>query len=290
MALRILFRCIKVNLGKNYFFMNLSFRKMGQGPPMIILHGLYGSSDNWVSIGKAFAEKFEVFLIDQRNHGNSPHTKEHNYVALRNDLHDFMETQAIEKAVILGHSMGGKTAMYFAVAWPEKVQSLIVVDISPLPYKSVTRPVSQSLDHLNIINAMFSVDFSEVKTREDVNRMLSETLPSEKLRQFLLKNVHRNKEDSRYNWKLNIQTLHDQLPKIMDGLDPKDFMNGNGMTGFPVLFIKAEKSGYIGEEDISAIKTIFPMAEMVIIPGADHWVHVEQPELLIKTISYFVFG
>ncbi len=270
--------------------MNLSFRKMGQGPPMIILHGLYGSSDNWVSIGKAFAEKFEVFLIDQRNHGNSPHTKEHNYVALRNDLRDFMETQAIEKAVILGHSMGGKTAMYFAVAWPEKVQSLIVVDISPLPYKSVTRPVSQSLDHLNIINAMFSVDFSEVKTREDVNRMLSETLPSEKLRQFLLKNVHRNKEDSRYNWKLNIQTLHDQLPKIMDGLDPKDFMNGNGMTGFPVLFIKAEKSGYIGEEDISAIKTIFPMAEMVIIPGADHWVHVEQPELLIKTISYFVFG
>jgi pimeloyl-ACP methyl ester carboxylesterase len=270
--------------------MDLSFRKMGQGPPMIILHGLYGSSDNWVSIGRAFAEKFEVFLIDQRNHGNSPHTKEHNYIALRNDLHDFMESQGIRKAVIMGHSMGGKAAMYFAVAWPEMVDSLIVVDISPLSYKSLTNPVSQNLDHMNIINAMLGVDFSEVKTREDVNRMLAESLTSEKLRQFLLKNVKRNKEDNGYEWKLNIQTLHDQLPKIMDGLETKPFLNGNGITGFPVLFIKAEKSGYIKEEDYAAIKTIFPMAEMVTIPGADHWVHVEQPELLIKTISYFVFG
>jgi pimeloyl-ACP methyl ester carboxylesterase len=269
--------------------MELSFRKMGQGPPMIILHGLYGSSDNWFSIGKAFADKFEVYLIDQRNHGSSPHTKEHNYIALRNDLHDFMESQHIEKAVFMGHSMGGKTAMFFAVAWPEMVQSLIVVDISPRSYKSLTQPVSQSLDHMNIINAMLGVDFANVNDREDVNRILAETLQSEKLRLFLLKNVKRN-ADGGYGWKLNIKTLHDQLPQILDGLDPKAFMNGNGITGFPVLFIKAGKSGYIKEEDLAVIKTIFPMAEMVTIPGADHWVHVEMPELLIKTISYFVFG
>jgi esterase len=270
--------------------LDLAFRKMGQGPPMIILHGLYGSSDNWVSIARAFSDKFEVYLIDQRNHGNSPHTKEHNYIALRNDLYNFMESQGIEKATILGHSMGGKTAMYFAVAWPEKVQSLVVVDISPRAYKSVTQPVSQSLDHMNIINAMLGIDFSEITTREEVNTLLAESLPSEKLRQFLLKNVKRKSDGSGYEWKLKIQSIHDQLPYIMDGLDPKDFMNGKGITGFPVLFIKAAKSGYIREDDISAIKTIFPMSEMVTIPDADHWVHVEKPELLIKTISYFMFG
>jgi esterase len=269
--------------------MELSYRKMGQGPPMIILHGLYGSSDNWFSIGKAFSDRFEVYLVDQRNHGNSPHTREHNYIGLRNDLHDFMEIQGIEKTVIIGHSMGGKAAMFFAVAWPEKVQALIVVDISPRSYKSLIHPVTQSLDHMNIITAMRGVDFTEVNNREDINLILSETIKSEKVRQFLLKNV-KHKKGGGYGWKLNVKTLHDQLPQILDGLDHKPYMNGNGITGFPVLFIKAENSGYIKEEDISIIKTIFPMAEIVTIPGADHWVHVEMPELLIKTISYFVLG
>jgi esterase len=269
--------------------MDLSYRKMGQGPPMIILHGLYGSSDNWFSIGKAFATRFEVYLVDQRNHGNSPHTREHNYIVLRNDLHGFMEARGIEKAVILGHSMGGKAAMFFAVVYPEKVQSLIVVDISPRSYKSLTQPAPQSLDHMNIITSMMGVDFSKVKDRADVDRALSETISSERLRHFLLKNVKRNNSGG-YEWKLNIKTLHDQLPQILDGLDPKPFMNGNGITGFPVLFVKAGNSGYINENDFSLIKTIFPMAEMVTIPDADHWVHTEKPELLIKTISYFIFG
>lgn len=267
----------------------LFFRKMGQGPPMIILHGLYGSSDNWISIARAFSEKFEVFLPDQRNHGNSPHTKEHNYIALRNDLYEFMELQGIDKAVILGHSMGGKTAMYFATAWPEKVQSLVVVDIFPGSYKSLTRPTPQSVDHLNILSSMLAVDFSKVNNREDVNRFLSETILSERVRHFLLKNVVRNKE-GKYSWRLNVKSLHDQLPYIMDGLDSKPFLNGNGITGFPVLFVKAANSGYIREEDISTIKTIFPFAELVTIPDSDHWVHVEKPELLIKTIEYFVLG
>ena len=269
--------------------MELFFRKMGAGPPMIILHGLYGSSDNWFSIGKAFSEKFEVFLIDQRNHGASPHTREHSYIQLRNDLYDFMETQGIHKPVILGHSMGGKAAMFFASAWPDRLHSLIVVDISPASYKSLTRPAPQSIDHMNILTAMLGIDFSRVKDREDVNRMLAETLGSERVRNFLLKNLKRDAEN-RYSWRLNVKTLHDQLPQILDGLDPKPFMNGNGITGFPVLFVKAGSSNYISAEDIPVIKTIFPMAEIVTIPGADHWVHVEQPELLIKTIEYFVFG
>lgn len=269
--------------------MDLFYRKMGQGPPMIIIHGLYGSSDNWVSVGRAFADDFEVYLIDQRNHGNSPHTKEHNYIALRNDLLDFMNAREIKKAVLLGHSMGGKTAMFFAAAWPNRVQSLIVVDISPRSYMSLTLPAPQSVDHMNIITAMMGVDFSTIHERSEINEILKESIPSERIRLFIMKNVHRN-EKGKFEWKLNVKTLHDQLPSVLDGLDPKPFMNGNGITGFPVLFIKAEKSSYISELDIDIINTIFPVAEMVTIPDADHWVHAEKPELLIKTISYFVLG
>jgi len=185
--------------------------------------------------------------------------------------------------------MGGKAAMYFAAAWPEMVQSLIVIDISPGSYKSLTRYAPQSVLHMNIITAMLGVDFSLVESRDDVNRMLAVTLKPERIRHFLLKNVKRN-ADGKYGWRLNVQTLHDQLHQILDGLDPKPYMNGNGITGFPALFIRAEKSGYINEEDMRIIKTIFPMSELVTIPGVDHWVHVEKPDLLVKTVEYFIFG
>jgi esterase len=269
--------------------MNLFYRKFGQGPVLIILHGLYGSSDNWISIGKILSEHFEVFLPDLRNHGNSPHSNEHNYDLLKNDLYGFMVSNQIEKAVIMGHSMGGKAAMFFAVDYPEKVQSLIIIDISPRSYKSLDNPESQITDHMNIISSMLSVDFAIIKSREDVENILSETIKSIKIRRFLLKNVHRKKEGS-FEWKLNLQALHDHLPEIMDGLDPKKFLHGNGITGFPVLFIKGEKSNYIKSEDQQIIKTIFPVADLVSIPGADHWLHVEQPDLLLKTIKYFVLG
>lgn len=269
--------------------MELSYRSLGQGAPLIILHGLYGSSDNWISIARAFTDRFEVFLVDQRNHGNSPHSREHTYTLLRNDLYEFMENHKLEKAVILGHSMGGKTAVFFAAAWPEKVQSLIIVDISPGSYKSLTQHAPQSVLHMNILTSMLGIDFSQINSREDVNRKLSETLPSERIRRFLLKNIVQ-KSDGSFGWKINVRALHDELPRILDGLDPEPYRNGNGITGFPVLFIRAEKSGYIRNEDYGLIRTIFPMADIVTIPGADHWVHVEQPDLLIKTVSYFVLG
>ena len=269
--------------------MNLFFRKFGQGPALIILHGLYGSSDNWISIGKALSLHFEVFLIDLRNHGNSMHTKEHSYNLLKDDLNDFMVSENIKKAVIMGHSMGGKAAMFFAVDYPEKVQSLIIIDISPRSYKSLDKPESQSIDHMNIITAMLSVDFTGIKSRQEVDIILSQYIKSLPIRRFLLKNVHRN-HDGSFSWKLNLQALHDSLPDIMAGLDPGKFINGNGVTGFPVLFVKGGKSNYIQDQDIRIIKTIFPMAEIVAIPGAGHWLHAEQPDLLVKTINYFIFG
>jgi esterase len=269
--------------------MNLFYRKFGHGPALIILHGLFGSSDNWVSIAKVLSEHFEVFIIDLRNHGNSMHSKEHSYKLLKDDLYEFIISQHIEKAVIMGHSMGGKAAMFFAVDYPEKVQALIIIDISPRSYKSLDKPELQSIEHMNIIAAMLSVDFAKIKSRQDVDIILSKTIKSSRVRQFLLKNVYRNRGGS-FGWKLNLQALHDNLPELLDGLDPKKFIDGKGITGFPVLFIKGEKSNYIMVEDLRLIKTIFPMAEMVTIPDADHWLHVEQPDLLLKTINYFVFG
>lgn len=267
--------------------MKLNFRKLGEGPSIIILHGLYGSSDNWISIGRELADNFEVFIIDHRNHGSSPHTQDHNYELLKEDLQEFMDQQSIEKATLLGHSMGGKTAIFFAVDYPEKVENLIVVDISPRSYKLPDQPAPHTVDHLNIIQAMINVDFSKVENRMDVDMMLADTIKSQRIRQFLLKNVKR-KDKTSFCWKLNLETLHDSMRDILDGIDPSLVNKGNGITGFPVLFIKGENSDYISEPDYPVIQQLFPAAEIVTIPNAGHWLHAEQTELFLKNVKYFL--
>ncbi len=269
--------------------MKLFYRKYGEGPPLIIVHGLYGESDNWVSIGRALADRYEVFIIDQRNHGHSPHDPEHNYTVLKNDLLGFMDEHNLGKAILMGHSMGGKTVMFFAAAWPERVQSMIVVDISPRSYISTDQPSPHTLDHLNVVNAMMNVDFEKAESRMDIDMMLAPYIPSQRVRQFLLKNVRR-KDRTHFKWKLNLQALHDEMPRILDGLSPEKYLNGNGITGFPALFIRGADSDYIREADYSIIHTIFPTAEIVTIPNAGHWVHAEQPELFLKNVRYFLEG
>ncbi len=269
--------------------MELFYRRFGEGPPLIIVHGLYGESDNWVSIGRALADKYEVFIIDQRNHGNSPHAPEHNYTVLKNDLLGFMDRHNLRKAVLMGHSMGGKTVMFLAASNPDRVQSMIVVDISPRSYKSTDQPSPHTLDHLNVLNAMMNVDLTKADSRMDIDMMLAGTIKSQRVRQFLLKNVRRTKKKT-FEWKLNLPALRDAMPHILDGLDPKEFLNGNGVTGFPALFIKGADSDYITSADSEIIQTIFPTAELVTIPNAGHWVHAEQPELFLKNVRYFLEG
>ncbi len=267
--------------------MKLNFRKYGEGPPLIILHGLYGSSDNWISIARELAENFEVFVPDLRNHGNSPHINEHNYRLLKNDIHDFMEQHALKSATLLGHSMGGKAAMFFAAEFPDRLDNLVVVDISPRSYKSANAPAPHTVDHLNIIEAMLNVDFSEVDNRMDVDMILAETIKSQRIRQFLLKNVKRKDKNS-FCWKLNLEVLHRSMPDILEGLDPQKINNGSGLTGFPVLFIKGENSDYISDPDFPVIQQIFPAAEIVTIPNAGHWLHAEQTDLFLKNVKYFL--
>ncbi len=266
--------------------MELFYRNFGEGAPLIIVHGLYGASDNWLSIGKALAGDFDVYLIDQRNHGQSPHSDTHNYPAMRDDLIMFMDKHDLRKAILVGHSMGGKTVMFLAEAYPERVDSLIVIDIAPTTCYPDDQS-SQARTHTEIVNGMLSVDFSRVKNREDVNEQLARTIHSPRIRSFLMKNISRSREGN-YQWKLNAAVIGKELPSIFEGIDLSKYSPGTGITGFPVLFIRGGKSDYITDDCIPDIKQILPMAEIATIPQAGHWLHAEQPDLLVKTIRYFL--
>jgi len=261
--------------------MKLFFRKYGQGQPLIIIHGLYGSSDNWVSIGRKLAENFEVFIIDQRNHGKSPHSSNLNYQVLKDDLKEFMDEHSIDKAIIVGHSMGGKTAMFFATDYPERVTKLIVADISPRSYKSTNS--SQLLAHNTIIRAMYNLDFYGINSRQEIDDILSKSIPEDRIRQFLLKNIKRS-EKNEYSWRINIKALKTELPNIMDGLSEDQ----QRITQSPVLFLKGENSEYIQDEDRKIITKIFPFAFIKTIPDAGHWLHAEQPDFFLKEITDFI--
>ena len=261
--------------------MELFYRKFGNGSPLIIIHGLYGSSDNWVSIGKKLAENFEVFLIDQRNHGKSPHSQNHNYQLLKEDLREFMDNQSIEKAIITGHSMGGKTAMFFAADYPDRVSKLIIVDISPLSYKTTNS--YQLLAHSTIIQAMYNLDFHGITSRKEIDDIMAKSIPENRIRQFLLKNIKRSKNNE-YSWRLNIKTLKNELANIMDGFNE----NQTKITDFPVLFLKGENSDYILDNDKKAISLFFPFAKIETIPNAGHWLHAEQPDLFLEKIEEFI--
>jgi esterase len=268
--------------------MKLFFRKYGEaGPPLIIVHGLYGASDNWISIARNLADRFEVYVVDQRNHGQSPHSHIHDYTAMRGDLHEFMEDQGIRKAVLIGHSMGGKTVMSFAEAWPERVQALISVDIAPKSYHNLALASRTAPNHTNMIDAMMKLDLSKIESREDADRALAASIGSDRVRGFLLKSLRR-RSDGSFEWRINLEAISDNLEAIFSGMDREAIAARGGITGFPALFISGGDSEYIRVKDHQAIMEIFPTAEFVTIPGAGHWVHVEQPELLVKTIRYFL--
>ena len=266
--------------------MKLAFKKLGQGKPLIILHGLYGSSDNWYSVGKTLSSNFEVYLIDQRNHGHSPHSESHTYNDLQLDLFNFFNTHNISKAVLIGHSMGGKTAMLFSLLHPELVEKLVIVDIAPKAYTSLQNYQTHAIEHLNIMQAFLSVDIDKMQSRDQVDEEFSKFVKDKNTRQFLLKNVSRT--NNGFKWILNVDALSKALPNILEGIDGKSIQQIKAKPVFPVLFIKGEKSDYILDDDLFPIKQIFPKAELVTIFDAGHWVHAEQPELFLKTLKYFL--
>jgi pimeloyl-ACP methyl ester carboxylesterase len=267
--------------------MKLFHRKFGQGPSFIIMHGLYGSSDNWVTVARTLSSHFEVWLPDLRNHGRSPHSQEHNYRLMAEDLLEFMNEHSIEKSIVLGHSMGGKAAMRFAYLYPERLSHLIVLDIAPKSYMFSINQTSDALNHKSILETMLNFDFSGMSSREFVEQKLSESIQNMEIRQFLLKNVKR-RIDNTFGWIINVPALHANLYHILDGFTGENNSLGDPIISFPVLFMKGGNSDYIELDDLELIRRIFPYSDFVTIPDAGHWLHVEKPDLIIKEIFNFL--
>ncbi len=259
--------------------MELFYRKFGNegDQPLIILHGLFGLSDNWVTFARRIAmEGFEVFVPDQRNHGQSPHSGNFNYLALTDDLFEFIDEHEIENPFLIGHSMGGKVAMRFTLENPDMVEKLVVVDISMKAYPPRTQ-------HKQIIRAMRQVNLENVKNRRQAEQQLEKLISEQRIRQFVLKNLHRTSGNN-FEWRLNTDGIETNLDDMFDAIHTGQKFEK------PVLFIKGGASNYILLEDFEPIRTNFPNAEIVTIAGTSHWVHVEAPERFYQLSSGFLMG
>jgi pimeloyl-ACP methyl ester carboxylesterase len=261
--------------------MKLFYRKYGNGPPLVILHGLYGSSDNWLTITKILGESFTVYLPDQRNHGQSPHSDVHDYNSMRDDLFELASDLKFRKFFLAGHSMGGKTAISFAMKWPEMLNGLLIADISPFTYES--NRLAAYTENLTILNAILSVDLHKISTRNEAEIFLREKISSEKERGLILKNLQRNSNNS-FSWKLNASSLLNNLDSIMAGIKRQTDFNQQ-ITGFPVIFLRGADSDYIRTEDIKDILHVFPAAEIIKVEGAGHWIQVDRPDEVVKYIK-----
>ena len=251
--------------------MDLYYREFGQGDPIVILHGLFGFSDNWQTIAKALAEEQLVITPDLRNHGRSPHLPTHSYPEMADDLKAFLENHWIFTSSLIGHSMGGKVAMQFALDHPDMVDKLVVVDIAPGPATD---------NHSAIFQALLDLDLSQISRRQDAEAFLKTHVADMGTRQFLLKNISRNKEGS-YTWKMNLPVLWKEYPSILAGVSGIPFDK-------PTLFIRGSNSGYIKDEDFALIQSLFPQAQVVTIEGAGHWVHADKPVELLEVLRNFL--
>jgi pimeloyl-ACP methyl ester carboxylesterase len=265
--------------------MKLFYREFGKThtETLIILHGLYGSSDNWLSLGKRFSEKYRVIIPDLRNHGQSPHNTTHSFPAMTEDLHELFTSLKIKKANLLGHSMGGKLAMFFTSEYPDAVLRLIIADISPRAYGDEKNAPNASF-HKALMENMLSVDMNNLDDYADADEALSEAIGDKRLRQFMMKNLR--KTDKGMEWQINLPVLKDQLPAIMEGLYPEDFNSMKIKT--PSLFLRGEQSEYIPLSDFNLIEHIFPNSRILTVPDAGHWLHAEQPDFVFRNVEYFL--
>jgi pimeloyl-ACP methyl ester carboxylesterase len=251
--------------------MKLFYREYGQGKPMIILHGLMGSSDNWLPQAKMLGEHYHVWVVDQRNHGQSPHNNEFNYKVLSEDILNFIQEHHIDSPVIIGHSMGGKAAMNFALTHPDKLDKLIVVDIAPKAY---------DVRHDHIVEGLKAVPIDSVQSRQEANDALAPHISSEAVRQFLLKNLMRKPEGG-FGWRINLPVIDQSLEMISGGLV------NEGMFEKKTMFIRGSKSDYILDDDREAIKKIFPNSTLVTMETG-HWVQAEKPEEFVQVVLSFL--
>jgi len=263
--------------------MKLFYRSYGDGPPLIILHGLYGSSDNWTSIAKMAAENYTVYLPDMRNHGQSPHSETMDYEAMRDDIYELADRLKIERFFLAGHSMGGKAAISFALKWPERLNGLLIADISP--FENAVSGHKAYMQHKSILQAILSVDPGKIHSRAEAEAELKKMISSARIRGFILKNLQRN-EDNNFTWKINASSLLNNLERIMEGIDRSI---NHQISGFPVIFLKGSESDYLTPDDYPDILKVFPAAEIIEIENAGHWLHADQPEAVAVNLRRLSF-
>jgi esterase len=266
--------------------MKLFYRKMGEGPPVIILHGLYGSSDNWVSIARELSDSYTIYIPDQRNHGKSPHSIHHDYNAMTADLEELIHDIIKDKVALLGHSMGGKVAVNFAMRNPDRVASLIVADISPFSRYPDDLAIIES--HEKILKTLLYTDLSGAASRKDAEDIVMEKIPDKRVTSFLLKNITRDKS-GKFKWKLNASALNNNIDKLMAGLTISEDVSEE-VTGFPVLFIRGGESEYLPESHQKDISGLFPAAEYITISDTGHWLHADKPVEFTAIVRDFLAG
>jgi pimeloyl-ACP methyl ester carboxylesterase len=251
--------------------MKLYCRQIGNGRPLVILNGLFGMSDNWLTIAKQLSNRYHCFILDMRNHGRSPKSKDLNYDDMVEDIYEFLTDFEIRTASFIGHSMGGTVAMKFALEYAHRVNKLVIVDIAPKSYPAL---------HQDILAGLKSIPVNNIISRKEANEYLKKYVSSGKTRQFLLKNLYR-KEDNSYAWRINLEAIYNHAPDIGLGISTTN------MYEEPTLFIRGEKSEYILPADQPQIMNLFPKATIIEISGASHWVHAEKPdEFLVVVNSY----
>lgn len=246
---------------------------LGSGKPFVILHGFLGMSDNWKTLGNRWAEDaYEVHLLDQRNHGRSFHSDEFSYEVMAEDLKKYCEEHNLKEIILLGHSMGGKVAMQFAVTYPEMVSKLIVADIGPKTYPP---------HHQDILKALSQLDFSKIKSRSEAEDILSKYIKDEGTKLFLLKNLYR-KSKNELGLRINLPVLSEKIEEVGAALPENTVFKGD------TLFLGGEKSGYIETIDELLIKKHFPKAKIETISNAGHWLHAENPDEFYDNVMNFL--
>lgn len=252
--------------------MRLNFRAIGDGPPLIILHGFLGSLDNWRTVSDRMSSRFKIISVDLRNHGHSPHHPAMSYPAMAEDIYEFCNHQNIASAHLLGHSMGGKVAMQFATTHPQRIEKLIVVDIAPKGY-----PAS----HEATLAALRNLDVGSFRSLGEIDAALAPQIRSPSIRQFLMKNLAR-RPDAGFCWRIDLDAILKNYHELTKAIVPTHAFPR------PACFIRGSRSDYVADEDLPLIKQEFPRAEIVTIPDAGHWVHVDAMEDFLKIVTDFL--
>lgn len=255
--------------------MKLFHRKSGTGKPLFILHGLFGISDNWASLAKRWAEYYTVYAIDLRNHGQSPHDEEWNYTVMSEDVIELMNDEGLDQVALIGHSMGGKTAMRLALDHPERLAHLVVSDIAPR---------AGTHNQRNVVDALLAVNPNRLATRKDAEAILGQYLHDEGTKQFLLKNLYwkENGGEKILDWRFNLEVISKNLDEVTAATDSPSPCYVDS------LFVRGERSNYITADDETEISYIFPNSRVTTIANAGHWIHADQPVAFFEAVNDFL--